>query len=510
MNRVSGLENKPRRAARLGTAFDYATDVGVLGIMQAIGRLRGLVLLPVIGRILGTAAYGVWTQSLVAVAIGTAVVDMQISTAMVRFVSGTDDSREHREYFFSALALVVVLGALAAIGTIAASGAIAQWVLGSASAQSIASMLGVWIGLTALSNLSLNMLRARKQVKLFGVLTTIQVLAQLIIVAIIVVLLRDLTKAVLGAILVEFVLATFLLIGLLRTIGIRKTGLSKLRMMLSFSFPLVPSYFAEVSLNFADRLVIASRLGAGVVGVYAAAYSLARMVRVIYKPISLALLPVVSKAWDSGDRQQSHWLLSNTLRYYLLVAIPALVSVTVLGPTFILLLSGEISDPDLPVLIVLIGAGFLALCIQALFGVVLQLIQKTRLIALSKLISAAAYILLLVLAVPRWGMVGGALATAVGFGMDLVITVALVKREHRIRISPIFLIKLLIGGLLMAWVELLILDESLMRLFLAGLGGGFVFSAVVVMVGAIGKKEFRFLLNGILHLTRSGSGKNDK
>jgi O-antigen/teichoic acid export membrane protein len=263
-------------------------------------------------------------------------------------------------------------------------------------------------------------------------------------------------------------------------------------------------------LNFADRLVIASRLGAGVVGVYAAAYSLARLVRVIYKPISLALLPVVSKAWDSGDRQQSHWLLSNTLRYYLLVAVPTLVSVTVLGPTVILLLSGEISDPVLPVLIALIGAGFLALCIQLLFGVVFQLIKETHLIALSKLISATTYILLLVLAVPRWGMLGGAFATAVGFGMDLVITVALLKREYRIRISPIFLIKLSVAGLLMAGVEMLILEESLMRLLLAGLGGVSVFTAFVLITGAVGRREFRFLLNSVLHLTRPGAGQEDE
>lgn len=55
------------------------------------------------------------------------------------------------------------------------------------------------------------------------------------------------------------------------------------------------------------------------------------MVREIYRPISAALLPAVSRVWDRGDRDQGRWLLSNTLRYYVLVAAPAIVGVVAVG-----------------------------------------------------------------------------------------------------------------------------------------------------------------------------------
>jgi O-antigen/teichoic acid export membrane protein len=104
-----------------------------------------LILLPIIGRGLGAAAYGAWTQSLVAVGLGTSIVLLQLDTALVRFGSGTDDRIRQRQIYLPMLVVVGGLGLVAAIATLFLARPLATIVLGDVAYEPLARWLGAWM-----------------------------------------------------------------------------------------------------------------------------------------------------------------------------------------------------------------------------------------------------------------------------------------------------------------------------------------------------------------------------
>lgn len=201
----------------------------MLGVLQILSRLRGLILLPVIGRALGTGAYGVWTQALVAVTLGSSIVDMQLHSALVRFVGGSGDRQTQRSYFAPQLLVAAGLGALAAALLALFPDPVADHVLGDPGATAIASLLGVLIALAAMNKLRLEMLRGLQRVKLSGLLETGQTLVQLALVAAVVLLWRNLLLAVKSAIALQAAFAALVIVFGFRAVGLGSPGFAKLR-----------------------------------------------------------------------------------------------------------------------------------------------------------------------------------------------------------------------------------------------------------------------------------------
>jgi len=476
----------------LDDARAYASDIGVLGVLRVLTRFRGLILLPIIARGLGAATYGAWTQSLVFVSVGMSVITLQFDVAVVRFVSGTDDRYRQRSVYLPLVLIVIGLGVLVSAAAVILAPWIASKVLGDPQYAAIAGWLGVWTALTAVAQLGLHLQRGLHRVKLFGVLSTAETLGQLAIVAGLILFTGELLPAVLGAVAWEAVFALAVLALGFRSVGLGWPDWSSLRSSLAFSLPLVPSYYGGTVLAFADRLFVAAYLGAEAVGIYSAAYSLARIVREIFVPISTALLPAVSQAWDRDEKDQARWLLANTLRYYLVLAIPAAAGLTILGPQILgILASGAIAQ-GVGFLIPFMAIGYLFSGVQAAFSVVLQLVQDTRALAVARSTAALLYVPMVILGVLRWGLLGGALATAGGYGLDLAFTSFYSRRAASFDLHSWQTLKAALASAGMSLVVVMVQRPGWVGLALSLLSGVAVYLGLLTLVGGIGRRELRF------------------
>lgn len=473
-------------------AQDYVSDIGVLGVLRVISRLRGLILLPIIAQSLGTAYYGAWTQSLLLVALGSSLIDLQLRLAVVRFVSGIDDREEQRSIFLTALAVILVLGSSVALLGFMFPEPIARFVLGNLQFLDLARWLGVWICLAAITQLGLNLIRGLHRVKLYGVLSTSLVFVQLIAVAAAIYLTAGLTMAVMAAIAVEFIFVVVVLGIAVNFLGFGWPDWSYLPKSLAFSLPLVPSYYGNIILSFADRLAIAALLGAEAVGIYAAAYSLAQVMNEIFVPISTALFPAVSRRWDRDDRQSARWLLSNTLRYYLLLAIPALAGMVLLGPELLVILSTELIAAAVVPLLPLLGLGLLLRSLQFIFATVLQLVRDTGALALSRAISATAYIGMILVAVPRLGLFGAAVATFAGYAIDLGITTMMAWRHDQFEIPVVPVAKSIAAASVMASLLMVFELEGLAGLGVGVMLGLATYALIMYLIGGLTRREVKF------------------
>ncbi|MGD8634006.1 MAG: oligosaccharide flippase family protein, partial [Anaerolineales bacterium] len=280
------MDNLHKGDELLGVGHDkaaaYAADIGVLGVLRALMRLRGLVLLPFLARTLGPAAFGVWTQSLVAIDIGSSIIGLQLHQAVVRFVAGAEDREQQREIFFPVLFITIALGFLVSCLTLLLPKPISSVILGDISYVDIARWLGLWIAANAISRVGLQLLRGLHRVKLYGFLSTSITLVQLVTVVVVLLYSNELSMAIFTAIVVEIIGALLILTICFAEVGVGLSRWKRLRAILKFSLPLVPGYIADLLLSFSDRLIIAAMLGSEAIGIYAAAYTLARLMREIF------------------------------------------------------------------------------------------------------------------------------------------------------------------------------------------------------------------------------------
>lgn len=489
------LSNPRARGGRLEEARAYASDIGVLGVLRGLSRLRGLILLPIIARSLGPSVYGAWTQSLVAVAVGSSLVLVQVDTALVRFVSGTNDRAEQQRIYLPLLLLVTLLGVLVSFAGAALARPLASFVLGDSVYEPVAAWLGLWAAITALGQLGIQLQRGLHRVKLYGFLSTGETLGQMVVVAVVILSTGNLLFAVLGAVIWESIFVLGVLALGFRSVGLGRPDFATLSRSLGFSLPLVPSYYAGMVLSFGDRVYIAAQLGAEAVGIYAAAYSLARIVGEIFIPVSTALLPAVSRAWDGGDRTQTRWLLSNTLRYYLFLAIPSVAGLGLLGPGILQLLAPGTFNQGIGPLIGLLGLGYLFGGLQTAFAIVLQLVEATRSLAVSRGLAAIVYLPAVFLGVSGWGLLGGAAATVIGYAVDMSLAFVFSARYERFELPVRYSLKAVVATSAMAVLVWFLARPGLAGLASSLVAGALTYVVLLILLRGIGRREFSWLIS---------------
>jgi len=100
---------------------------------------------------------------------------------------------------------------------------------------------------------------------------------------------------------------------------------------LQFSLPLTPTALIRWVTESSDRYLVTYFLGLGSVGVYSAACSIGNLIQVLVSPLQLILLPEISKLFDENKIDQVRIYMSHSLRYFLLITIPAVFGISALA-----------------------------------------------------------------------------------------------------------------------------------------------------------------------------------
>ena len=183
-----------------------------------------------------------------------------------------------------------------------------------------------------------------------------------------------------------------------------------------YGFPLVASELAFILFVRLDLYLINIYLGAASVGIYAVAFYLGTYLqRLIITPLSLAVMPAYLKIWrDEGEEGTSRFL-SKVANYLFIIILPMAAGVSLLSEDIIIVMASSkyfAAGALMPWLMV--GIVFYGLYFLAIAG--LHVHRKTSVITI--LVSSALVINagLNILLIPRYGITGAAMATAVSYG----------------------------------------------------------------------------------------------
>lgn len=477
---------KPTRAFGLRKFF---TGVSIIGALNVLLQLSGIITLPIVTRLLGAARYGTFTQTVAIVGLLSPLVTLGLPTAVTRFLSGESDASTKREGFFSVLAFIVTVGAALALAVVAS----ATWVAAVAGcstdeAVSVLRIVSITLPVSGAVSACSEYLRASERTLRYSVMVLLQRSLELL--ALILAGwqrwdLLQLTRAVVAAQVITLLIYVSVIV---RDIGFALPRFRQMRDYLRFGVPLVPTSFFFWVIHFSDRLLIGRFMGSAAVGVYAAAYNVASMVQKISAPIYFVLFPVASRLWDKGEKRECEGHFTYAVKFFLLLAIPATLGLTVLSRVLLRTLTTEEFVRG-SAIVPLVAAGYVLLQSLGVGEYALMLAQRTRTILLLLIPSAILNVLLNIALLPAFGPVGSAVATLLTYAAFSASLYVMGARHLKFSVNLGFVLRCLVASAVMAFAIAQARPHGGWQLLATIGGGAMIYGCMMMALSLLEKRK---------------------
>ncbi|MBK9264067.1 MAG: oligosaccharide flippase family protein [Polyangiaceae bacterium] len=185
-----------------------------------------------------------------------------------------------------------------------------------------------------------------------------------------------------------------------------------MRKALAFGLPMVVHQTSHWALDLADRLLLEKLANRNAVGVYAVAYGTTSSLFMINSSINSAYVPQFVRSFGKPEQRD---FIARAITYALLITTVATLGFVIFAPTMIRgLYASKFADAaTLTPILALAGP------LQAIYLIqvaVLFQAERTRIIPVLTLLSGLANIGLNIWWIPKYGILGAAGATVIGYG----------------------------------------------------------------------------------------------
>jgi O-antigen/teichoic acid export membrane protein len=202
---------------------------------------------------------------------------------------------------------------------------------------------------------------------------------------------------------------------------------------LGFGMPLAVSEIGVQTLAYSDRYVISLLLGAAAVGLYSTNYSIAeKLLILVQAPLIYAAHPQIVSNWEHGLHAETQRMIRNATRWLLVLGIPLVAFTLVRGEMVSALLLGEAFVPG-HVVIPIVSTSILIYAASQYGHKSFELSKDTWVIAASLISAAVANILAVIVLTLKFGYIGGAYATVLGYAAYAGVTYVISQRRGPFR-----------------------------------------------------------------------------
>ena len=477
----------------------YAKDIGFVAAAQIAVSLLLFVRLPILTKWLGASLYGTWSLIWVTIVLITPLATLGLGMAMIRFLAAERDVDRIRERFLSVVFTVFLAGVVVSLILILCSDLFASSILGDINSSHLIRLASFMILTQALSQMSIAFFRTFRQMKWYSALLVTKAAAQVGLMVYLLLLGWDL-RGVIVAVLASDILCIAIAFSVaLRQIGFRFPRFTEMNDYLKYGLPLVPTSAMLWIMSSSDRYIIGYFMQAKDVGIYAAAYSLAHINSLFLGPLQTILLPTVSKSYDNGDMAKTRTYLKYSLKYLVMLSIPAAFGLSVLAlPLLRILTTMEFTSGSMVVPFIVLGLvifEFHRICLYIFY-----LVKKTYWVARLLIISAALNIGLNLLLIPHLGILGAAVATLIAYAVLGILTVVVSFRYFKFDLGFSFIMKSIMASAIMALAVWLLNPVSIIWVIISILLGVVIYSAMILALRGFNKKELSLvkdLLSGL-------------
>lgn len=429
----------------------YTRQSLVLMASELALQLKACLVLPLVTKLFGAVNYGIWSQVEVLQSLLAPLVIMGLDSAVMRFASGRSSQEIGRSLssvlaynLAVALALGLLLWSLAPLLAAAFFGGRENALFVTLCIPALLAMV-----LLSLSRTFFIVLGAANAVALLRVAEGVLLLVPLVWVL---ATGGPFLELVIGNIGVLAVLGLTALFLLCRRVPISRPDPALLGRYLRYGAAAMPAGYAVWTLNLSDRLFISSYCNLAELGIYSSVYSLAYIViSLFFNPFWVMYPARAAEYYNEGRLDELCRLYRHSTRLATFLVVPALVGLALLGPAIL----GLLTTPEFvhgARLLPLVSLSYALSMYGAYFSINLGLIHKPHLTTLAMYLAAGCNIALNFLLIPKWGILGAAVATLAAFALQFVIEWRWSRRLFlpRLGFDGRGLVKVLAGTLVMA------------------------------------------------------------
>jgi len=482
----------------MSLATKVFSDSAVSGVRYLLRMLRGILMIPIITNLLGADSYGVWITVLAFVSLLHSTATIHLHGSLIRFSDSDEDGQTYSDTLFFVMILagavttaLIILGHIVDLALLFDDWEFDQTNLVVGSALLIFSNM--------LMRININFPRSRGNVKLYEMLQILKTVLEIIVLILVLFFYRSVISGIFGLAVVGLSLNLVFIITIILNFSLPKPRVTKFQEYARYGIPMVPNSISKRITTNADKYLILYFISPTAVGIYAVAHSICYSLTKCSAVLRPTLYPSVSKAWDQGNRDEIQNLYNLVLRYYFLLAIPALVGLSYLAHDAISLLSTpDIADQG-AILVPILAFGFLLRGLDQSLIYILTAAKKTMLTAKATMISAAVNIILNILLITNYGITGAAVATAISHTLLFGFIYTYSNRQLSIN-APIstFIRSILAAGIMLVVLTLTPYNPTpLVSIPFYSFLGATTYFIVLYLIGEISRDEIGSVINAI-------------
>lgn len=453
---------------------------------------RALIVLPLISRLFGATAYGIWSQIGVTVALFVPILSLRLGAALVRYTSGQSSKEKAQAIFSSLLATLIIGGSILAIGVMTRhSLATAMFANAELSAYALL-FLGLLLARAGLS-IALAYHHAHSRITFYTAVQGGLALLELLGLVICAWVVKSSFEVAIFAVLVIDIAVFVVIVGdILRRERRVCFSLPLLAKLLRYSLPLVPAVALAWVVSAGDRYVIVHYLGLAQSGTYSAACRVAQILRLLVQPILFVLFPLVSSLWDQRERERAGRYLSDAMRWFAVLAIPATAGLAAIGSLAMQMIAGGAFVTS-NLLIALLAVSELLMGVSLIYNLAFYLREKTWIQPLLFLVIGGLNLGLNLLWIPLLGILGAAISTCLCRLVQIVVVVAITRRLVHAPIPWTVILKASIASIGLYFVAASLPISGMMGLALRILAGAATYGLLAAGLGVIHKRDLAAL-----------------
>lgn len=263
----------------------------------------------------------------------------------------------------------------------------------------------------------LTMLSAARVIRLYLVLSVFSALFKLLITYFLVKFYSaGVYSALLSIVVVDLAaaIAAIFRLKIYRYVNFSMFSKELMRKFMKYGIPLVGVSLSLSLLSYSDRYIITFFSGLSDVGKYSSNYSIASSVfSMLLFAIMRGVYPSILKAWKQSSQDKTEELLSNGIRYYLLITVPAVVGISILSPIISGILDPSVAGGSITIVWVSIGMFFLGL--SEYNNKAWELTSNTKPIFRNSLLCCLFNIVANIILIPVFGYMAAAVNTTLAY-----------------------------------------------------------------------------------------------
>jgi O-antigen/teichoic acid export membrane protein len=256
--------------------------------------------------------------------------------------------------------------------------------------------------------------------------------------------------------------------------------------ILVISWPFAVYAIFQRLYTYLDSVLLSILAGDEQVGLYQIAFKIIFALQFLPMAFTASLYPAMSSYWHS-NREQLLISFERAMNYLIIISLPIIVGAIVLADKIILLFKAGYGGALLPLQISIISLFFIF--INFPIGSLLNACDRQRKNTFNMGVVTVLSVILNLLLIPHWQAVGASLTVLITNALMFILGILQVKKiiAYRSHKNLKIFSKVLLASLAMGFI--IYFGKAYLNVFIATLGGGFIYFALLLALGGFGRED---------------------